>query len=406
STCVRIRPRAPVDIGISKSGSELISLGPDIEIGEYSFDSVARVRGHERDLAWVLSKDARDKIWDCLVLNASVKVEDGVLSYTKSGVPDTSSLSSLVELLLDTARSMYSGEPEKRLEENVRHDPCIPIRRRSLEALARDFPKGAALQAAAEVARHDIDPGIRVLGSSLSADGTEQLCEEALEVGNPYDARCAALEAIGRTDSAVSDSDRQRIFEQVLSEDVSGLRGLAKVVLRLAIRLGSRVPTEWLIAALQRAEEDTVRAAAAYIKAMRVPLADTLCDALGREVLSPETLVDLLTAMGQVGDVSLVQRLEPIAEGAWGTTAVRRAARTAIEEIQSRATGASEGQLALVHEAGSSAGALTLPNDQGGGMSLETSQSAAGSTSAEVDSLSEPEAPEPALAEDVEPAPR
>jgi HEAT repeat protein len=73
------------------------------------------------------------------------------------------------------------------------------------------------------------------------------------------------------------------------------------------------------------------------------------------------------TALGKVGTAAAVQPLQEAAERSWIALDLRRAARQAIAEIQSRVEGASPGQLSL---ASSEAGQLSLSEAEAGQLSL------------------------------------
>ena len=71
-------------------------------------------------------------------------------------------------------------------------------------------------------------------------------------------------------------------------------------------------------------------------------------------------------ALGQVGSASAVSRLREV-ESSAGHDLLRRAAREAVAQIQSRLTGATPGQLSL---AGGDSGQLSLTADENGRVSL------------------------------------
>jgi hypothetical protein len=90
---------------------------------------------------------------------------------------------------------------------------------------------------------------------------------------------------------------------------------------------------------------------------------EPLIQALGRE--EEDVRMAAAEALGRIGTVAAVLPLKELAERFRGET--RRAARQAIAEIQSRAEGASPGQLSLTAE---EAGQLSLADDPAGRLSL------------------------------------
>jgi hypothetical protein len=90
-------------------------------------------------------------------------------------------------------------------------------------------------------------------------------------------------------------------------------------------------------------------------------------EALARD--EPDLRIAVAQALGRVGSTSAVSSLED-ARARHDEREFDRAARQAIAEIQSRAPGASPGQLSLADADSRAAGELSLADDESGALSL------------------------------------
>ena len=107
-------------------------------------------------------------------------------------------------------------------------------------------------------------------------------------------------------------------------------------------------------------------AAAQALEILRYPAAEpALILALQREQV--DLRIAAAYALGRIGSVEAVLPLKETAERSWLDLELRRAARQAIAEIQSRLQGASPGQLSL---AATEAGQLSLAQAETGQLSL------------------------------------
>ncbi|MCA9564532.1 MAG: hypothetical protein KC561_13640, partial [Myxococcales bacterium] len=224
-------------------------------------------------------------------------------------------------------------------------DPVARVRLRSLLLLSSDYPRSDAHRRALEAARTDSDGEVRVAAADLCEDGLDQLCREALEQSNSTDARCAAIEAVSRRIETLDDPKHRHLFDSTAEElaeaNAPRLDAAAHNVLRLA----------------DSSSTDTA-------------LVPPLLAALTRSDLKTSTQLVVARAIGQVGDVSVVKDLLAYSQERQRTVELRNMARAAITQIQARAGGAGEGQLALT-EVQAREGALRFPHVQEGDMSLD-----------------------------------
>ena len=368
----------------------------EIEIGHDTFDGAAWVQGRPAVVRAVLDSDTRRALralfegrlerprlspfW------ATGRVDEGVLRVEVPEVaPPTTGgentgpgtawavggdyvggLNRLHEVLpavLALARRLAAPEDvPRRLAENLKSEPVAGVRLQVLTTLTREFPDHPATRDALLAAREDPDAEVRLrAGIALGPEGRDVLLAIANGEGAPDQTTEQAVAALG---SHLTAAEAQVILRNALRTrreataraclGVLGQRRGAGVVATLAKVLAVEKPE--LAAAAAEALRATGDASAEH----------PLLAALGSP--HPPVRVAAARALGRVGTTAAV---EPLREAEAGDSEMRRAARQAIAEIQSRAKGAAPGQLSL---AGGESGQLSLVSEEAGRLSLMPSR--------------------------------
>jgi HEAT repeat protein len=282
-------------------------------------------------------------------------------------VGDLTRLPDVLQAVLPLARRLTTPEDlPRRLADNLKGEPVAGVRLRALTTLFREFPDHPATREALLAAREDPDADVRLrAGVALGAEGRDVLLRIAGGEGAPDEttARAAAQLAGDLTADEAGALLRNALRTRRLATareciGVLGRRGGGAVV-RILARL------------LVVEKGETAWAAARALAMTRDPAAEA---ALLRALAGgPRDLrLAAATALGQVGSAAAVG---PLREAESGDAAMRRAARQAIAEIQSRAVGAAPGQLSL---AGGESGRLSLAPGEPGQLSFASGSSPAG----------------------------
>jgi hypothetical protein len=353
--------RAETDVGTGER-----ALGDrEVEIGDAGFDREVNVHGPEEVLRAVLDADTRVLVRQLLSgnvplagsarmhLEARVAVRDGELVVEVPdgrGVVLQSNLPGVVATLLEAAaRLARPASIVKRLVENTRTEPEWQVRRENVRLLAASYPRVSATR--------------EMLARACEDEREEVQLEAALglgEAGHPLLLEIAAREWAG-------DATAARAIE-TLGHAFPLDRALA--ALPHALRTRRRQTARACLGALGRVGGDAVVAPLAKVMAVEsadlaVPAAQALgaCGAAPAEgplLLALEGGRDegvrlaAAVALGQVGTAASVLPLKAAADREGG---LRKAAREAVAQIQSRLGGASPGQLSL---SGGDEGALSL----------------------------------------------
>ncbi len=332
----------------------------ELEVGDELFDRTFYVAGPEWLIRALFDAEARRLL---LRANAGswMEMADGQL---RAEMPE-SRLSDMLPLLLEAGRH-FAGRVDilRRLAENAHRDPEAGVRLQNLHLLVRDHPGDPETAEALRTACLDTCPEIRLeAAKELGAEGREVLAELA---GNaPNDSTSA---------KAISILGRELPFDRVaaiLDTAVSSRRLLtAGACMKLIGVDGSDEAVRILagVLAREKGEKGELAVAAAVAlgltgnPAAEAPLLPVLEE--GETALQ----VTAADALAHVGSAVAVLPLKELA-GHGSSTALRKAAREAIAEIQDRLQGASPGQLSL---AGTEAGQLSLASTEAGQLSLAT----------------------------------
>ncbi len=296
---------------------------------------------------------------------ASVELTEGVLQARIGG---PSGLTLLEDVFGDAARALLEvakrlegpADPVAALTRNVREDPVPEVRVQSLRALVREYPLHEATRAALGAATSDADGRVRLeAGLALGDDGRVVLLE-LLDEPTLSDAHLAqVVEALRgriaverlRTVLATAVSREFAATTKACLVALGHSRDLKAIeTLGSALELGARDVA--VQAALSLGRTGDGRAEAPLLAALAHADEDVRAAAAG--------------ALGSVGSVEAVPALRDLEARDGEERAVRRAARVAVADIQSRLGGASPGQLALSEDR---SGTLSLAPD-GGRLSL------------------------------------
>jgi HEAT repeat protein len=285
---------------------------------------------------------------------ASLELSSGMLRSMVS----EQSLPDVLVLLLNIGHRFGQVDVPRRLAENATRDPEPGVRLQNLLLLIRELPGEPETVAALRAACSDPSPDIRLRAAKeLGAEGRGILLELAEDVD--HDEVSA---------EAVSVLDRELPFERVtaiLDRALSRRRPRTVRACLEALGNSGDAAVEVLAKVLEQDHGELAPVAARALGATGSPAAEPpLIQALERD--PTDLRVAAAEALGRVGSVAAVLPLQGVAERFRFYLDLRRAARQAIAEIQSRAQGASAGQLSL---SGTEEGRLSLAQD-GGELSL------------------------------------
>jgi len=322
--------------------------GREIEIGDPSFDDEYYVLGYAPLALALLDAETRGRLAGLMrnrvampggksaKVGASladgvleVRVRDGPFSVKLRRIPD------ILAAVIEVARRLVAPRAlAARIAENLRAEPEARVRLRCLTTLAREFPSHPAAREALLSAREDPDAEVRLrAGLSLGPEGRDVLLAVASGQGAEDATSERAVLALG---VSLSTDEAQGILRNALRKR---REATARVCLRA---LGRRGGSDAI---------DTV------VKVLAV-------EGGRRQGPRRELAVAAARALGRVGTTASVG---PLREAEEGDAEMRRAARQAIAEIQSRLMGAAPGQLSL---AGGESGQLSLAEGEEGRLSL------------------------------------
>ncbi len=329
----------------------------EIEIGDESFDKAFFVDGPTQLVFALLDAHVRRRLLSANEMSR-LEIARGEL---RAEMYD-SEVSAVLFLFLDAGRRIARPIDLGRcLAANAQLDPEPGVRLRNLRLLARELPGDPQTLEILRTACSDPDPEVRL--------------RAAIELGDEGRAILLAL-AEGVEDDlcsapAVTLLGRELPPERLRAILIRALRWrriqTALACLEGLGRHASPATVETLAKVLAREKGELAHAAAVALGATGSPAAEPpLILALQRESL--DVRVAAADALARVGSAAAVLPLKEAAERS-DDGELRRAARQAIAEIQSRVKGASPGQLSLT---GAEAGQLSLARAEAGQLSLAT----------------------------------
>jgi HEAT repeat protein len=333
---------------------ESVFHGREIEIGDPSFDSTFFIEGPPRLVFGLLDAETRRLLSR---VNAESRLD---LSWGKlrAEMADEK-VAGILPLLLDLRKRFIPPiEIKQRLAENATKDPEPGVRLQNLLLLIRELPDDPGTVEMLRKACSDPSPEIRLQAAKKSgAEGRDVLLALA---ENPEDDDRSA-EALSALAGELPFERTRVILERALNRRRPRT---ARICLEAIGRSGNTAAVDVLAKAMSREKGELATVAAQALEAIGSPASEpALILALQRE--QTDLQVAAAKALGRVGSVDAVLPLKEVADR-FLPGDLRRAARQAVAEIQSRLQGASPGQLSL---AGGEAGQLSLAQE-GGELSL------------------------------------
>jgi HEAT repeat protein len=363
---------------VVQSGFERMMGIREIELGDAAFDAEAWVLGTPEFARAVLDAGTRNELRTLLggairvaglpiTLPAVVTVVDGDLKAeipARDGGNRPEVLAGALRTLLEIARKLQRpADIPGRLAENMRSEPEWEVRLQNLRLLAEAFPRHPrtreVLKRGCEDEREEVQ-----LAAGLALGGEEGR-RTLMEIATrEWSSDACAARAVGGLGDALPPARAQAILSHALRTRRTRTAQACLDALGLA---GGPGVVELLAKVLAIENGDLGIAAARALGASRaeeaeVPLLRALVRAPGqvREAAAE--------ALGRAGSARAVLPLKEVAASSAASAALRRAARQAVAEIQSRLQGASPGQLSLAE---GDAGQLSLADrDQRGRVSI------------------------------------
>lgn len=332
----------------------------EIEVGDALFDDAfwIDIDGPTRLVIALLDQETRHLLARMNGKSRRLEIACGELRAEMLDPQVADLLPSLLDLGRRLARPLDLAQ---RLADNGFRDEEAGVRLRNLLLLAREFPRKPRIVAALHAGCVDPSAEVRLRSAiELGAEGREVLLKLAETSDDDVDDRVSS--------QAVAFLSHELPLERT------------KDILSLALRRRRIETARACLAALgERRDADAVQTLAKVLARERGELAVAAALALGanatpdaeppliRALEQNTTAVAAATALGRFGSAAAVTALREAAERFSRDSELRRAARQAIAEIQSRLPGASPGQLSL---AGTEAGQLSLAQVESGQVSL------------------------------------
>jgi len=348
-------PAPPEFHGVAIHPESSLELGKEIEIGDRNFDDAFHIQGPPRLVLALLDAETRRLLVD-LKEKGGILIASGEL---RAVVPSAEKVADVLSLLL-AVQKRFAPDVLQRLAENATQDPEPGVRLQNLLLLIRELSWSPVTDEALRKACLDPVPEIRLRAAKqLGAGGHGVLLELAERMADD------AVSA-----EALTALDRELPFDRLNAILGLALRWrrlrLARVCMEAIGRRGAAAGVALLAKVLEREHGELAPAAAAALGAIGSPDAEPpLLEALQRD--DENVRMAAAIALGRVGSAAAVPALKEAAERSRLDRELRRATRQAIAEIQSRAQGASPGQLSLT---GAEEGQLSLAEAEAGQLSL------------------------------------
>ncbi len=336
----------------------------EIELGDREFDDQVYVRGAEETLLAVLDEQTRALVRQ--TVGRGARIVDGGLRWETRGNPDGESLAAVLEMLLAMARQLARPvDVVERLVERVRHDSAVGVRLHCLDLLARKFAGDERARAAfREQLGSEVGEMRLRAAMALGEDGEATLLEIA---SGPQAEETPAARALAALGASLPVDRALAILETALA---AGRRVVARATVEAlaAVRSAAAVPPlVRLLAASDAAGDGELAVATARSLAA---IGDSSAEAgLAASLASVNAELRLAAAdaLGRLGTAAAVAPLHAAVDDHLLDLDLRSAARQAVASIQSRAAGASPGQVSLAE---GESGQVSVAEDRGGRVTL------------------------------------
>lgn len=356
-TRLRIQGRGGIDRQLSlkregvltKVGKKIV--GEDVLVHDRIFDDAVHIKGNELTIAAMMNAESRRAIKRAVVEYGAV-VREGEVYWEKSGVAtDVDYLHHLVNGMrrVFTACSVPVSSIPERLKDNALEDPHPQVRRHNLDMLTRRFPIDSypSVGDACRGALTDKHPDVRFTAARfLGEEGFSALGVIAQDRRVSDARRAEALSAI------IYQVPRPRAVE--LLRSMARERG-AELLGAIALAAGHLKVTEVVEPLLEQLELNRQRGTelvSALVKGLGY-IGDARCEDAFISLLEGDeedaaVLIAVADGLALFGSLRSVAPLMPLTKGLRRGNDVKKAARGAIEAIQSRSTHAGAGQLSII----------------------------------------------------------
>jgi HEAT repeat protein len=377
ATYTRIRVRAPGVPGNLSLGNEgfFSSIqkalgGQDIQTDDKGFDELLRIRGDEAQVVALLGDEARRAVRR-EVGGSGVSVRDGEAYWeTRGHLRDRVELVSRVRGMIDLEKQLTLGSTSihERLSRNALADRNPRVRLRNLVLLQRRAPSSREAVETSRALMDFADPSVRLAA--------------AMHLGDEGLATIEALVNAPDVDAALMSDALQHLIANVPVTRVGGIlesaldshhEAVQHVAIQGITKLGHRGAIDRLV---RVGDGDSTRLTVTVATALAQlgdPRAEpALVRWLGRN--NEAVCIAAARALGTIGTVAAVEPLLPHTKGLLTDADLKRAAREAIEKIQSRLGDVEAGRLSL-SEVAQRDGALSL-SEEAGKLSMAPDESA------------------------------
>jgi HEAT repeat protein len=363
STGITLVPEDPT--GLTRVGGDR-----EIELGDETFDAAVEVHGVPERVRAMLDAETRGIVLRMLngrlavpgqpvvTFGGKVTLVDGDLRATFNELPTAPTPRELADVLAAmlalAERFQGTRDVARQLAQSIETEPLWPVRLQGLQLLSTGFPNDPATIDALRHALTDDQPEVQLHAAlALGVEGEERLLEIARRERVEDGISAQAIDALGEglpADVGVSVL-RQALRMRRMETGAACIHALG--------RLGGAEVEDLLIKVLSlEIGPLAVAAAQALGKTPSAEVEEALLRALARDV--PELTLPLIEALGHTGSARAVLPIRDAGAGLGSDVDVRRAARQAVAEIQSRLQGASPGQLSIAE---GEAGHLSLADD-------------------------------------------
>lgn len=340
--------------------SALDLMGEEILIGDGPFDDAVRVRGVESNVLAVLDQPTRDLLSQYIAFDKG-HVKDGRIECERAGHERNETvLEERIRRMVEVAKalSIRDADVTARLAGNVEADGVPTVRLRNLAYLTKFYRRSPECETAMSTALDDGAAEVRLhAAKAIGARGMPVL--EALTTSPTVQPELRA-DALDHLSSRLPREDLETVVAKLIggADEVLEVRALRLVAKESLGALAPKVK--------ERLDATNKKVVAAAARALGFVGSD---DHEHRLVILLEHDDDdvktaACAALANVGTINAVEPLLEHTKGIFKDGDLKRAARSAVESIQSRVQGGADGgRLSVVQTA--QEGALSESKDAG-----------------------------------------